>query len=95
MSADSEYVAGPLDGNAAASLLDQVFAFEATIADITCAGCGTVAPIGKVKLYGGPMGAVLRCLNCDGTLMRVVHTPYGHWLEMQGARSLFVPTSAE
>ena len=33
------------------------------------------------------MGAVLRCLNCDGTLVRVVRTRYGYWLEMQGARS--------
>jgi hypothetical protein len=94
MSARNE-TAGPLDGNAAAGLLEQLFTFEVTVADVTCAGCGLVLPLGRARLYGGPMGAVLCCVNCDGTLIRLVHTPYGYWLDMRGARSLFVPAAPE
>jgi hypothetical protein len=80
--------AGPLDGNAAAGLLREVFVFEATSATLTCGSCGAIAQVGSARLYGGPMGAVLRCAHCDATVLRVARTPMGLWLDMQGARSL-------
>lgn len=80
--------AGPLDGNAAAGLLREVFAMEVTAADVTCGGCGAVAQVGEVRLYGGSMGAVLCCTHCDAAILRLVHTPHGYWLDMRGARSL-------
>ena len=82
--------AGPLDGNAAAGLLREVFAFDATSATLTCAGCGAIAQVGSIRLYGGPMGAVLRCTHCDTAVLRLAHTPTGLWLDMQGARSLMI-----
>jgi hypothetical protein len=87
---ESSAPAGPLDGNAAAGLLQQVFAFEATSATLTCGGCGAVAQVGSARLYGGVMGAVLRCALCDTPVLRVARTPMGLWLEMQGARSLMI-----
>jgi hypothetical protein len=82
--------AAPLDGNAAAGLLGELFAVDVTVAEITCGGCGAVAAIGAVRVYGGPMGAVLRCAHCDTVVLGITHTPAGLWLDMHGARKMFV-----
>jgi hypothetical protein len=80
----------PLDGNAAGGLLQELFARDVTAAEIVCDGCGAIAAIGAVRVYGGSMGAVLRCAHCDTVVLRLTHTPDGLWLDMQGARRLFV-----
>ena len=77
-----------LDGNAAGGRLRDFFAFEITQAQIECETCGCIAAVGTLPLYGGVMGAVLRCPHCDGIVMRAVHTEHGRWLEMRGARYL-------
>jgi len=82
---DSDFV---LDGNAAAGLLQDIFAVEITTAQIQCEACGSTGAVGALRLYAAPMGAVLRCTSCDGVLMRAVHTRHGRWLEMTGARYL-------
>lgn len=84
----------PLDGNAAGGLLGELFAFDLTAAEITCGGCGAVAAIGAVRVYGGAMGAILRCAHCDTVVLGITHTPAGLWLDMQGTRRLFVATPA-
>ncbi len=81
----------PLDGNSAAGLLHELFAVDLTSANVTCVGCGTVAEIGRERAYGGAMGVVLRCVHCEAVVLRMVRTPAGCWLEMLGARNLFVP----
>ena len=80
----------PLDGNAAGGLLRELFALDVTSAEITCGGCGAVAAIGAVKLYGASMGAILRCAHCDTVVLRLAHMPAGLCLDMRGARRLFV-----
>jgi len=77
-----------LDGNAAAGLLQEIFVLEITTAQIQCNACSSMAPVGSLRVYAAPMGAVLMCTRCDGILMRAVHTPHGRWLEMTGARCL-------
>jgi hypothetical protein len=84
-----EEVGLPLDGNAAAGVLRELFAFDATAAEITCGSCGIVAMVGETKLYGGVMGAIFRCAHCDSVVMRLVRTPVGIWLDMRGCRRLF------
>jgi Family of unknown function (DUF6510) len=61
MTADEREGALPLDGNAAAGLLREVFACEMTVAIITCGGCGAAAPVGAARVFGGAMGAIFRC----------------------------------
>ena len=85
---------GTLDGNAAGGLLNDLFAFDVTAAEIICDGCGAVAEIGAVRAYGGSMGAILRCAHCDTVMLRLTHTPAGLWLDMRGARRLFVAAQA-
>ena len=77
-----------LDGNAAAGLLQQIFVAEITNAQIQCEACGSTGPVGSLRLYAAPMGAILRCINCDCILLRAVQTPHGRWLEMPEARYL-------
>jgi Family of unknown function (DUF6510) len=84
----------PLDGNAAGGLLRELFALDVTAGNITCDGCGAVAAVGEVRYYAVAMGAVLRCTNCDTAMLRLTHTPAGLWLDMRGARTLFVATPA-
>jgi hypothetical protein len=82
----------PLDGNAAGGLLGELFVADVTAAQVTCAGCGAVAALGAVRLYGGAMGAILRCTHCNTAVLRLTHTPAGLTLDMRGARTLFVAT---
>jgi DNA-directed RNA polymerase subunit RPC12/RpoP len=79
----------PLDGNAAAGLLRELFALDVTAAEITCSSCGFAAAVGETRVYGGVMGAIFRCPHCDSIVMRLVRTPVGIWLDMRGSRRLF------
>jgi len=83
--------AAPLDGNAVAGLLSELFACEATTVAVTCSGCSTVACLGEARVFGGRMGAIFRCARCDTAIVRLVHLPTGYWLDMRGARNVFVP----
>lgn len=91
MSAESGDMSA-LDGNAAAGLLRELFALDVTVARFTCAECGAVGEVGAARVYGGTMGAIFRCVACDGVVLRLVRTPAGLWLDMQGSRRLVVPT---
>jgi hypothetical protein len=83
-----EQVRSALDGNAAAGLLREVFAFDATAARTTCAGCARVAPIGELRLYAVEMGAILRCPSCNEAVVRIARTPRGLWLDLRGAATV-------
>ena len=83
----------PLDGNAAAGLLGELFALDMTVAALTCDGCGAVAEIGAERLFGGSMGAIFRCAACSAVVVRLSHTPAGIFLDMRGARCVFVRAS--
>jgi len=80
----------PVDGNAAGGLLTELFALDMTVAKVTCAGCGATSELGAARLYGGTMGAIFRCASCDAAVVRLVRTPAGLWIDMQGARRMFV-----
>ena len=82
----------PLNGNAGAGLLGELFDLDVTVVEITCGSCGVGAEVGETRLYGGVMGAIFRCPNCDSVVMRLVHTPVGIWLDMRGSRCLFAPS---
>jgi hypothetical protein len=85
-----------LDGNAAAGLLADVLAQDATRVRVRCAGCGAKAEIGAQSLYmfPGSPGAVLRCHRCETVLIVTVRAlghirigiPGATWLEMPEAR---------
>ncbi len=80
----------PLDGNAVAGLLSDFFVVDMTTAVLTCDQCGASAELGAIHVYGGAMGAILRCLHCDNAVLRLVQTPRGSTLDLRGARRLVV-----
>ena len=94
MSADQCDAAIPVDGNAVAGLLREVFACEMTVAVITCGGCGATGELGAVRVFGGAMGAIFRCAHCDTAVVRLARTPRGFWLDLRGARSVAVPVGS-
>lgn len=77
-----------LDGNAAAGVLQQVFAAEITLATGTCDECGAVEAIGAVAVYARVPGTVLRCPHCDGVLMKIVTAGDRVWVDLRGLRTL-------
>ncbi|MGZ3678010.1 MAG: DUF6510 family protein [Ktedonobacterales bacterium] len=83
----------PLDGNAAAGMLAEIFPFEMTSAESTCAGCGRAGALGTLLLYGGETGAILRCPNCMRVQLRIMHR-YGrveqYWIDMRGMTALVI-----
>ena len=83
-----------LDGNAAAGVLEEVFAFEMTTAVSTCASCGAVGEVGVLHAYVHAPGTVVRCPRCGAVLMRVVRSEERLWVDVQGVRSLEVRVGA-
>jgi ribosomal protein S27E len=79
-----------LDGNSAGGLLGEIFAFEMTTAQVTCASCGTLSRIGQTMVYGHEMGTIVRCARCDNALIRVGRGPRRYLLDMRGVRYLQV-----
>ena len=77
-----------LDGNAAAGILQQIFAAEVTMASGTCSGCGQVDVLGALAAYPGGPGMVLRCRQCDSVLVKVATDGERIWLDMRGVRTL-------
>ncbi len=78
----------PLDGNVAAGMMREFFAFDVTTALLVCDGCGMEAEIGAIRVYGEPMGAIFRCRKCDTAVVRLVRTPFGFWMDMRRTRRL-------
>jgi hypothetical protein len=83
-----------LDGNAAAGLLGELFAFEITTATAVCDGCGQGAPVGALPLYMHQMGAVLRCPGCNHVMLVVTRPHNELWLDLRGVRITRVGSSA-
>ena len=73
-----------LDGNSAAGLFRELFAFELTTARGRCDRCGAVAEVGAVMVYANAPGTVLRCPNCGSVLMRLVADGGRYWLDVRG-----------
>lgn len=78
-----------LDGNAAAGVLQEVFAVEVTSLVGTCDSCGSSEPLGAARLFRGA-GIVLRCGHCDQAIVVVVRSGTRTWLSVAGLRMLEV-----
>lgn len=76
-----------LDGNAAAGVLQEIFAVEMTTAVGTCDNCGTAGEVGTVHLYRGA-GLTLRCATCEAVLMKIVTSGSRTWVDLRGLRTV-------
>jgi ribosomal protein S27E len=77
-----------LDGNAAAGILQAIFPFEMTLAQVTCTGCGTTNVIGATAAFMHGMGTIIRCPMCGTVLIRIVQARGRYLLDMRGVRVL-------
>jgi hypothetical protein len=75
-----------LDGNAAGGVLWQIFAVEMTTAEVICANCDAVGPLGAALVYATAMGTIISCPDCGKALMRIAHGPQRYWLDFSGTR---------
>jgi hypothetical protein len=80
-----------LDGNAAAGLLAQVFAVEATTVLVTCASCGANGAIGTVHVYDRGPGTILRCPACSAVLMRFAEIRGRLFADLRGTGTISYP----
>ena len=81
-----------LDGNAAAGILEQVFAHDVTTSVGTCDTCGASERVGAVHVYRSA-GLVFRCPHCDSVVMRLVVAETRVWVDLRGLRSLELEAS--
>jgi hypothetical protein len=80
-----------LDGNAAAGELEAMFGADATMAEGTCAHCGTRQELGRLTAWTRGPGLVLRCSVCRGVALRIVRTPSAVHLDLHGVTRLVMP----
>jgi hypothetical protein len=74
-----------LDGNAAAGVLQEIFALEMTSSPTECANCGREGELGSLMAFTQSPGIVLRCPACEQVLIRIVRTPDATYLDARGA----------
>ncbi|MCP9951783.1 DUF6510 family protein [Actinomadura madurae] len=87
---DSPGAPAPVDGNALAGPLGEVFAVDVTAAVGRCANCGLTGPVAALRVYDRAPGMVARCPGCDHVVLRLVRTPDAAWLDLTGAVSLHI-----
>ena len=75
-----------LDGNAVAGALSEIYGDDMTTVLAECASCGQVDPIGGLVAFVHAPGVVLRCTACATVIIRIVHTPKGTLVDVQGKR---------
>jgi hypothetical protein len=81
----------PLDGNATAGALGELFTFDVTMAVTTCAHCRDTRPIAELRAYARAPGIVMRCPSCDGVQIRFVQSTERAWLDLRGIQILQIP----
>ena len=74
----------PLDGNATAGSLGELFTFDVTIAVTTCTACGDRRPAAELVAHTRAPGIVLRCFSCGAVQVRMVRAPGRAWLDLRG-----------
>jgi len=84
----------PLDGNATAGALAEMFAFNVTMAVTTCAHCHDRRPMAEMRAYVRAPGIVLRCPSCSGVQLRLVQSTERTWLDLRGIEVLQIPAAA-
>ena len=85
----------PLDGNALAGPLRELFAVDVTTAIGQCAHCRSSGPLARTRVYTNAPGLVARCPDCDEVVLRLVRGPESAWLDLHGMLTLKInlPTS--
>ena len=79
------------DGNTLAGPLGEAIGTDPTVAELTCAACGTARPLAAMRVYGRVPGLIARCPACENIVMRVVRTSSRVLLDLRGSLTLSLP----
>ncbi|MFI7068555.1 DUF6510 family protein [Kribbella sp. NPDC050124] len=60
---------GPLDGNAIAGVMHDLFVRDMTTTEYRCTGCRRTGVMAELVVYRSGPGTVARCRNCDTILL--------------------------
>ena len=83
----------PLDGNALAGPLSELFRFDLTTTSGECRHCHDTTVLARALVYPDPSGYVVRCCSCGEMLLAIVVTEKRTWLDLSGIAGLQIPTS--
>jgi hypothetical protein len=78
----------PVDGNALAGPLANLFTSDMTSARGICASCGQPSLLAETRVYNQAPGLVARCAGCGEVLATVVELPGSVRLSLGGFRYL-------
>ena len=78
----------PLDGNAIAGQLYEVFSAEMTTAIGVCGSCGARGPLAELEVYLRGPGTVGRCRRCKAVLVVLVTVREITCVDLAGLASL-------
>lgn len=82
----------PLDGNAIAGLLRDVFGVEMTMATCVCSTCGASAHVAELAVYLGGPGTTVRCRTCTSIVMVFVTIRGVTCVDLRGQAAFEPPT---
>ncbi|MGW5195845.1 DUF6510 family protein [Kribbella sp. NPDC004138] len=61
----------PVDGNAIAGLLQDLFGRDVTAGGYACQDCGRTGYVAELAVYPNGPGIVGRCRSCDAVLLMI------------------------
>jgi hypothetical protein len=74
----------PLDGNALAGALGELFTVDVTTATARCDGCHHTCSVAELVVYANAPGLIGRCPACEDVLIRLVRAADRAWLDLRG-----------
>lgn len=72
----------PVDGNAIAGVLHDLFARDMTTMGYKCPCCGRVGVMAEMSVYMAGPGTVARCRDCDTVLLMLGERRGMHCIDM-------------
>jgi predicted RNA-binding Zn-ribbon protein involved in translation (DUF1610 family) len=78
----------PLDGNAIAGELFNIFGEEMTTATATCWSCGSALTLGELAVYTQAPGVVGRCSSCDNVMIVIVEIRGVRCVDLRGVAAV-------
>lgn len=75
---------GPLDGNALAGVMHDLFARDMTAIGYMCTSCGRTGVVAEMVVYLSGPGTVARCRDCDTVLLMLTERHGMYCIDMPG-----------
>jgi hypothetical protein len=81
----------PVDGNAIAGVMHDLFARDMTTMGYKCPSCGRTGVMAEMAVYMSGPGVVARCRDCDTILLMLSERRGMHCIDMPGMTPTALP----